>query len=100
MELMLSVKYTAKPGRREEFVGKIVAQGILDAIRAEEGCLQYEYYFSTDREDEVLLLEKWASEAHQRAHMTQPHMAQLRAIKEECIAGVTLKQLQEEDYAL
>ena len=100
MELMLSIYYTAKPGCREEFVRKIVTQGILDAIRAEEGCLQYDYYFSTDRENEVLLLERWASEAHQRAHMTQPHMTALRAIKEECIDSVSLKQLQEDDYAL
>ena len=100
MELMLSVCYTAKPGRREEFVRRIVQEGILTAVRAEEGCLGYDYYFSAERENEVLLLEKWESEPHQRAHMTQPHMAALRAIKEECIDRTEVKALQEGDYAL
>lgn len=100
MELTLHVIYTAKPGCREQFVRQIVTQGILEGIRAEKGCLQYEYFFSTDREDEVLLVERWESEAHQRAHMSQPHMAQLRAIKEEYIDKVSLKKVQEEAYAL
>lgn len=100
MELTLHVTYTARPGCREQFVRQIVTQGILDAIRAEAGCLQYEYYFSTDREEEILLVERWESEVHQRAHMSQAHMAQLRVIKEACIEKVSLKKMQEEDYVL
>ena len=42
--LKLSVNYFAKPGRREEFLRRIVEGGILAAIRAEEGCLRYDYY--------------------------------------------------------
>ena len=46
MEVKLLVTYTAKPGCREQFVRKIVTDGILTAIRNEEGCLAYDYYFS------------------------------------------------------
>ena len=54
--LKLSVNYFAKPGRREEFLRRIVEGGILAAIRAEEGCLRYDYYLSCQNEDESLLL--------------------------------------------
>ena len=35
--LKLSVNYFAKPGRREEFLRRIVESGILSAIRGEDG---------------------------------------------------------------
>ncbi len=100
MELTLHVTYTAKPGCREAFVRKIVTKGILAAIRAEDGCLAYDYYFSAQDENVVLLIERWESEAHQRVHMSQPHMADLRKIKEEYIAQTHLAKVQEEHYAL
>ena len=100
MELTLHVTYTAKPGCREQFVRKFVTQGILTAIRNEEGCLAYDYYFSAQDENMVLLIERWESEAHQRVHMQQPHMADLRKIKEKYIETTRLARVQEEDYAL
>ena len=100
MELTLHVTYTAKPGCREQFVRRIVTQGILTAIRNEAGCLAYDYYFSAQDENTVLLVERWESEAHQHIHMQQPHMAELRKIKEECIDAVRLVKVQEEEYAL
>ena len=100
MEVKLHVTYTAKPGCREAFVRKIVTQGILTAIRNEAGCLAYDYYFSAQDENVVLLIERWASEAHLRVHLTQPHMAALRKIKEEFIETTRLAKVQEEDYAL
>ena len=45
-ELILYVKYQAKPGCRETFVRQIVEKGILTLIRQEPGCLAYDYYFS------------------------------------------------------
>ena len=88
--LKLSVNYFAKPGRREEFLRRIVEGGILAAIRAEEGCLRYDYYLSCQNEDEILLLEEWDTAAHQRVHMEQEHMKRLRVIKEDCIAETQL----------
>ena len=88
--LKLSVNYFAKPGRREEFLQRIVEGGILAAIRAEEGCLRYDYYLSCQNEDEILLLEEWDTAEHQRIHMEQEHMKRLRVIKDDCIADTQL----------
>ena len=100
MEVKLHVTYTAKPGCRETFVRQIVTEGILTAIRAEAGCLAYDYYFSAQDENVVLLIERWESEAHLRVHLTQPHMADLRKIKEEFVENTRLVKVQEEAYAL
>ncbi len=84
------MNYFAKPGRREEFLRRIVEGGILAAIRAEEGCLRYDYYLSCQNEDEILLLEEWDTAEHQRIHMEQEHMKRLRVIKDDCIADTQL----------
>ena len=55
--LLLLVKYTAKPGGGEKFVREITASGILNTVRAEEGCEGYDYYFSAENPDTVLLVE-------------------------------------------
>ncbi len=89
-QLILYVRYTAKPGCRESFVRDIVEAGILTQIRQEDGCLAYDYYFSAQDENEVLLIERWESAAHQRVHMEQPHMARLREIKDKYIAATKL----------
>lgn len=88
--LTLYVKYTARPGCRESYVRQIVSEGILTAIRGEEGCLRYDYYFSAQEENVVLLIEQWESEAHQRIHMQQPHMARLRELKAQYIESTSI----------
>lgn len=80
-ELKLYVIYHAKPNGREAFVRTLVEQGVVTAIRQEEGCLAYDYYFLAQDENELLLIERWVSAAHQRVHMEQPHMEKVKAAK-------------------
>lgn len=47
----------ARPGGGEKFVREITDSGILDAVRAEDGCISYDYYFSAESPDTVLLIE-------------------------------------------
>ena len=92
--LNIYVKYTAKEGCRETFLREIVEQGILTAIRNEDGCIMYDYYLSAQDENVVLLLEQWVSEEHQRIHMQQPHMKPLMEIKDKYISDVTLGKVE------
>ena len=58
---------------------------MANKVRREEGCLRYDYYFKSWDEDTVLLFEEWESKKHQEVHLTQPHIADLKAIKEKYI---------------
>jgi quinol monooxygenase YgiN len=84
------VTFKAIPGKREEFIRRVYAAGVVDAIRAEDGCIQYDYYYSEKDPDEILLIEAWESRRHQEIHITQPHMDTLRSIKSECITDTKL----------
>ena len=77
-------------GKREAFVEKVKSEGILDAIKAEDGFGRYDYYFSESNPNELLLIEAWASKEAQQIHIAQPHMAKLREFKGDYIETTTL----------
>ncbi|MBE6588792.1 MAG: antibiotic biosynthesis monooxygenase [Ruminococcaceae bacterium] len=86
------VIFKCLPGKREAFVEKVKTEGILDAVRAEDGCIRYDYYYSEADANELLLVEAWESKQHQQIHIEQPHMAALRALKGDFVESTTLKE--------
>ena len=88
------VKFNCIPKKREAFVERLKEEGILEAVRAEDGCYCYDYYFSEADENELLLIEKWESMRHQQIHIEQPHMARLRAIKDDYILSTRLGEFE------
>ena len=91
-EMCIRDSYQAKPGRGREFVRQIVSQGLRGKILAESGCLQYDYFFSSESDDTVLLVELWETAAHQSVHMTQPHMKALAELKERETLSTTIQK--------
>ena len=88
------VKFDCFPEKREAFVEAVKKEGILSAIRAEDGCLRYDYYFSEADENELLLIEAWETKNHQQVHLQQPHMDSLRAMKGDYIKNTTLGEFE------
>lgn len=88
--LLLNVTYTMKPGQRETFLKEVQAQGILDAVRREDGCLQYAYYLPVEEDDTLLLVECWRDRQTQQVHLSTPHMAALGKIKADCVADTQI----------
>ncbi len=81
-------------GKREAFIERVKEEGIVDAIKAEDGCIQYDYYYSEKDANEILLIEKWESKHHQEIHMMQPHMESLREIKKDYIISTDLGEFE------
>ena len=77
-------------GKREAFVERVREEGILAAIREEEGFVRYDYYFSEEDKSSLLLIETWESYEHQQVHIAQPHMAKLREFKNDYIETTKL----------
>ena len=90
---MLTVTYTAKDGYAKQFVEDLEHSGVAQAVRAEDGCIRYDYYYSAKNENTVFLFEEWESENHQQVHLTQPHIATLKEIKEKYILATELRIL-------
>lgn len=88
------VKFECLENRREEFIFKMKTSGILAAIRAEDGCIKYDYYLSEKDKNEILLIEQWESKEHQQIHLTQPHMVAMREFKDNYIANTVFGEIE------
>ncbi len=83
-----------KDNTREQFVQELYAAGVVDAVRNEDGCYRYDYYFSEKDKNEILLIEEWESAAHQKTHLAQPHMDTLREIKSKYVLDTKLGEFE------
>ena len=88
------VTFKCVPGKREEYIKRLYAEGIIDEVRREDGCIRYDYYFSEKDPDEILLIEAWESKKHQEIHIEQPHMARLRELKPEFVLDTKLGEFE------
>lgn len=88
------VKFDCLPNKREAFIEKVKTEGVLDAIRAENGCIKYDYYLSEKNPNELLLIEQWETKAHQQVHLEQPHMVTLRSFKDDYITNTVLGEVE------
>lgn len=95
-EIILLVTYKVKSGLTDNFLNEIRDSGILGEISQESGFLRYDYYKSTNKADEIVLIEKWQSEFHQQKHLGLSHMEKLKAIKEKYVTQTIIEKLYSE----
>lgn len=90
--VLVNVKYTVKPGKRDEFYNKVAEQGIIEKSKAEAGNLKYEYSASLDSQDVLCLLEIWDSAESQALHAQTAHYLRLAALKQEYVTDVSIEK--------
>ena len=99
---MIHVLATAElhPGTRERFLEEF--HGIVPAVRAEDGCLEYGAAVDTPtglpaqppvRDDVVVIVEKWRDLPALRAHLAAPHMTAYRTRVRDYVVRTTLQVL-------
>jgi quinol monooxygenase YgiN len=74
MTVRVAVLITTQPGRSVEQVAAFDL--IKAAVRAEEGCIQYDLHRVTNQPDRFLLLEQWESAAALALHDASDLMAE------------------------
>lgn len=90
--IILNVTYKCKPNLREEFLKKIMAEGIDQACRAEAGNIKYDYYIPVVDKGDLLLLEKWRNADALTEHSKQPHMGRLKEIKADYVIDTIIEK--------
>ncbi|MBQ8078535.1 MAG: antibiotic biosynthesis monooxygenase [Oscillospiraceae bacterium] len=97
MKQFVEVHYYVRPGMRQAFYDALSESGIPAASRAEAGNVQYDYYFSPEQEDELLLLELWQDAEAVRLHGETPHFKALGALKAEYVTDTVIRRYTVED---
>ncbi|MCR4951351.1 MAG: antibiotic biosynthesis monooxygenase [Solobacterium sp.] len=81
--IVLNVTYKCKKDLRDEYLERIMAEGIDKASREEAGNLKYDYYYAAADDDELFLFEKWKDAEAFEEHKKQPHFQKLQELKGE-----------------
>ncbi|MFO0907534.1 MAG: putative quinol monooxygenase [Isosphaeraceae bacterium] len=86
-----------KPGRRAEFLNEF--HKLVPLVRAEDGCIEYGPTVDAatgigaqvgPRENVVVVVEKWESTEHLKAHLAAPHMNSYRDTVKDMLVGLEL----------
>lgn len=68
-------------GTRDKVLEK--APIVQTATRAEEGCVQYDFFTCTDNAERLVFVETWVNEAAHAFHMEQTHTKEFIAFHEQ-----------------
>jgi len=83
MSISVNLYYHGKNGNARKFADAMERSGIADAIRSEDGNLEYRYFVPIDDPETVLLIDRWRDQAAIDAHHASPMMKQLAQLREE-----------------
>ena len=82
MAITINIRYTGTCGSARAFAEEMVASGIVDAIRTEDGNLRYEYFVPLDDPETVLLVDTWRDQAALDAHHASSMMAHIAELRD------------------
>ena len=81
MSIVVHLYYHGKQGSALKFAREMEESGVADAIRAEEGNLQYRYFQPLDDPETILLIDSWRDQAAIDAHHASSMMQKLSDLR-------------------
>ena len=92
MSITVNLRYTGIDGNARKFAEEMISSGTVDAIRAEEGNLRYEYYQSMDDSETILLIDSWANQEAIDKHHATPMMDTIAKLREKYDLHMTVER--------
>ena len=92
MSITVNLRYTGIDGNARKFAEEMISSGTVDAIRAEEGNLRYEYYQSMDDPETILLIDSWANQEAIDKHHATPMMDTIAKLREKYDLHMTVER--------
>ena len=82
MSIIVNLYYSGKDGNARKFAEEMTTRGIVDAVRAEEGNERYEYFFSMEDAETVLLIDRWKNQEALDLHHKSEMMKQIAELRD------------------
>ena len=92
MSITVNLRYTGTDGNARKFAEEMISSGTVDAIRAEEGNLRYEYFQSMDDPVTILLIDSWANQEAIDKHHATPMMDTIAKLREKYDLHMTVER--------
>ena len=97
MSITVNLRYTGTNGNARKFAEEMISSGTIDAIRAEEGNLRYEYYQSLDDPETILLIDNWANQEAIDKHHATPMMDTIAKLRDKYDLHMTVERYTAEE---
>lgn len=81
MAITVNIYYTGENGNARKFAEEMERSGTVALIRAEEGNKRYEYFYSKDDKETVLLIDSWESQEAIDKHHASPMMEKITELR-------------------
>lgn len=82
MSITVNLYYTGQNGNARAFAEEMMASGIVEAVRAEEGNERYEYFFPMEDPETVLLIDRWRDQKALDLHHKTDMMKQIATLRD------------------
>ena len=79
--ITVHIYYTGENGSAKAFVKEMLTSGLVDEIRKEKGNRRYEYFFSVEDEETVLLVDSWDNQEAIDLHHASSIMDQIMELR-------------------
>ena len=96
MSLTIHIYYTGTEGNARRFAEEMMASGIVDAVRREEGNEHYAYYFPMEDPETVLLIDRWKDQEALDIHHKSPMMEQIATLRKKYRIRMKVERYTEE----
>ena len=83
MAITVNLYYTGTKGSAAAFAQEMIASGTVEAIRLEEGNLQYEYFQPLEDPETILLIDSWQDQQALDRHHASPMMTRILELRAE-----------------
>ncbi len=92
MSITVNLRYKGENGSAKEFANEMISSGTVEAIRAENGNLRYEYYISMDDPETVLLIDSWVDQKAIDVHHASQMMKTIAELREKYDLHMTVER--------
>lgn len=82
--IIVLAKVTSKDGMEDKIINE--AKTLIEATRAEKGCIEYNLYNPIDSENILLFVEKWETKEFLESHIKQDHFIKFGSAIEDYLA--------------
>lgn len=82
MAITVNIYYRGINGNAKKFAEEMLASGVVNDIRAEEGNIRYEYFLPMADKETVLLIDSWKDQHSIDVHHASPMMAKIAELRE------------------
>lgn len=96
--IIVNLYYSGKNKTAKKFVEEMYSSHLIDQIRDEKGNISYEYFFSKDNEDVVLLVDKWINQEALDQHHQSDVMVKIAELRKKYQLKLKVEKYEVNEY--